>query len=189
MLKIHYLVKMAQFGENGAVHVFGPQKGAGLHEVELLEKFMNQFNQIIFKKTGKDLSSMPGAGAAGGIAVTLKALFDASIVNGVDFLLEQMNFEESIKSADLLITAEGKVDHQTLHGKGPHGVAEKAKIYGIPSIILTGQADDIDFLNEGFSAIFPITNGPMSLEQAIIETESNLCETAKQIGNLLSIKK
>jgi len=175
-------------GSTGAAHVFGPQKGANSEEVKMLEKSMKRFNEIVIKNTSKDYSKMAGAGAAGGIAVALKAFFNAKIVSGVDFLLEKMNFEDSIKNADYLITAEGKVDSQTLQGKGPFGVAEKAKSYGIPSLILVGKADDIKELNHGFDAVFPITNGPVTLEKAMERTAIDLEETARQIGNLLSLK-
>jgi len=175
-------------GPSGAAHVFGPQKGANSEDVKMLEKSMKRFNEIVIKNTSKDYSKMAGAGAAGGIAVALKAFFNAKIVSGVDFLLEKMNFEDSIKNADYLITAEGKVDSQTLQGKGPFGVAEKAKSYGIPSLILVGKADDIKELNHGFDAVFPITNGPVTLEKAMERTAIDLEETARQIGNLLALK-
>ena len=180
-------VENPMLGANGAAHIFGPQKGAEPKDVELLEKSMYRFSELVLNKTGKDLSEMPGAGAAGGIAVTLKAFFNATLVSGVDFLLEKMNFEVSITSADILITAEGKVDSQTLHGKGPFGVAEKAKAHGVPSIILAGKADDINQLNHGFDAVFAITNGPMTLENAMNRTALDLEETSQQLGNLLAI--
>lgn len=175
-------------GRDGAVHVFGPQKGAGPEAVEKLEKAMKRFNNIIKSETGKDFSKTAGAGAAGGIAVSLIAFFNATMVSGVDFLLDKMGFEHSIKEAELLITAEGKVDAQTLQGKGPFGVAQKAREYGIPSIILAGKAEEIDQLNHGFNAIFPITNGPNSLVEAMSSTAKDLEETARQIGNLLALK-
>ena len=176
-------------GKDGAAHVFGPQKGADPKSVEKLEKSMKRFNTIIKKISGKDFSQTEGAGAAGGIAVSLKAFFNTTMVSGVDFLLEKMKFEDAIEDADLLITAEGKVDAQTLQGKGPFGVASKAKNHGIPTLILAGKADDIDQLNHGFDAVFPITNGPMSLEKAMRSTAKDLEETARQIGNLLALKK
>lgn len=175
-------------GTNGAAHVFGPQKGAEPESVKKLEKSMKRINKIFVQEVGNDYSRMEGAGAAGGIAVALKSFFKTSLVSGVDFLLDKMNFAESIKDADLLITAEGKVDQQTLQGKGPFGVAEKAHAHGVPTIILAGQADDIDQLNHGFNAVFPITNGPRSLEDAIDRTALDLEETATQIGNLLALK-
>ncbi|MCG8310686.1 MAG: glycerate kinase [Cytophagales bacterium] len=173
-------------GLNGAAHIFGPQKGAGPEEVELLEKAMQKFNKILIRKTGSDLSKIEGAGAAGGIAVALKSFFNATVVGGVDFLLEKMNFEASLKTARYLITAEGKADAQTLQGKGPFGVAEKARSCGIPSIILTGKADDFNQLNQCFNMVLPITNGPMTLQKAMDRTAIDLEETARQIGNLLA---
>jgi glycerate 2-kinase len=174
-------------GQHGAVRVFGPQKGAGPDDLNTLEKSMRRMNQVIIKKFGNDLSKIPGTGAAGGIALVFKAFFNASIENGVQFIMSNIDFEEKIKDADLLITAEGKVDSQTLDGKGPYGVAVKAKEFGVPSIILVGKADDIEQLNTGFSAVFPITNGPMTLEQAIENTTDDLERTATQIGNLLAL--
>lgn len=176
-------------GKNGAAHVFGPQKGADSKAVEKLEKSMERFNAIIKRTTGKDFSQMEGAGAAGGIAVILKAFFNTTMVGGVDFLMEKMGFEDAVKDSDLLITAEGKVDAQTLQGKGPFGVAAKAKEHGIPTLILAGKADDIVQLNDGFNAVFPITNGPVSLEKAMRSTAKDLEEAARQIGNLLALKK
>ena len=182
-------VEITLLGKDGAAYVFGPQKGAGPKAVEKLEKSMKRFNAIIKSKTGTDFSQMEGAGAAGGIAVALKAFFKTTMVNGVDFLMEKMGFEDAIKDADLLITAEGKVDGQTLQGKGPFGVASKAKEHGVPTLILAGKADDIAQLNHGFNAVFPITNGPASLEEAMSKTAEDLEETARQIGNLLALKK
>ena len=174
-------------GKNGAVYVFGPQKGAGPETMEVLEKSMKRFSEIIQRNTRKDFSMMEGAGAAGGIAVALKSFFNTSMVSGVDFLLKNMGFDTSISGADLLITAEGKVDVQTLQGKGPFGVAAKAREHGVPSIILAGSADDIAQLNHGFNAVFPITNGPMTLKHAMARTAEDLEETSRQIGNLLAM--
>jgi len=175
-------------GQDGAAHVFGPQKGADSEQVDILENSLFRFNSIVHQMSGKDFSEMEGAGAAGGIAVMLNAFFGAVLVSGVDFLLKKMNFEESLQKADLLITAEGKVDGQTLSGKGPYGVAEMAKKYNVPSVILAGKAEDVEQLNTGFAAVVPITNGPMTLEQAMEQTANDLEITSMQIGNLLNIK-
>jgi glycerate kinase len=174
-------------GQHGAVRVFGPQKGATDIDLTILEKSMTRMNQVIIHKTDHDFSSLPGTGAAGGIALVFKAFFNASIENGTRFIISNMDFEQKIKGADLLITAEGKVDSQTLEGKGPYGVAAKAKEFDVPTIILAGRADDMERLNAGFSAVFPITNGPMTLEQAIENTANDLERTATQIGNLLAL--
>ncbi len=174
-------------GIHGSAHVFGPQKGADPKAVEKLEKSMKRYNQILVSKTGNDFSQMEGAGAAGGIAVALKSFFPTTLVGGVDFLLDKMGFESALSDADLLITTEGKVDKQTLQGKGPAGAANVAKTHGIPSIILVGHAENIYELNTVFDAVFPITNGPMNLEQAMQNTGKDLEATACQIGNLLAL--
>lgn len=172
-------------GEHGAVHVFGPQKGAGPADLEMLEMWMNRLNSIILEKTGNDYSTQPGMGAAGGISLVLKAFFKTSMQSGVEYLLARTDFDTCLQNSKLLITSEGKADRQTLRGKGPFTVAAKAAEYGIPSILLTGKADDIDELGAGFSAIFPIASGPVSLEYAIQNTAKDLERTAWQIGNLL----
>ncbi len=176
-------------GPHGAAQIFGPQKGADPHAVKLLEKAMERYSNLITKKTGKELADLPGLGAAGGIAMPLKAFFNTNLVSGVDFILKSMGFEEEIRSADWLITAEGKADRQTLEGKGPFGVARSAKIANVPTILLTGEAKDIEELNKGFTAVFPITNGPASLEEAMASTAHDLEMTAMQIGNLLATKR
>lgn len=176
-------------GQNGAAHIFGPQKGANPEMVNQLENCMSRYNEILFDETGNDYSAMEGAGAAGGIAVTLKSFFNTKLESGVDYLLSSMGFEDEIKNAQLLITAEGKVDSQTLQGKGPYGVALKAREHDVPTIILAGKADDIDDLNTGFLSVFPITNGPVTLENAMMQTATDLESTACQIGNLISLSK
>ncbi|NJN24637.1 MAG: glycerate kinase [Cyclobacteriaceae bacterium] len=118
-------------GPKGAAHVFGPQKGADNIQVQQLEKAMANFNDFIYKHTGKDYKNTKGAGAAGGIALGLMAHFNARMLGGVDFLLEKMGFEKQLTHADLLITGEGKADSQTIGGKGPSGVAVRATAIGI----------------------------------------------------------
>ncbi len=172
-------------GEEGAAAVFGPQKGADEDGVNRLEGLLTNFNEVITGHTGKDYSLMAGGGAAGGIAVTLKAFFNAQIVSGIDYLLDKMGFEAALGDADLIITAEGRVDRQTLLGKGPMGVIEKAKKHHIPSIMLAGQMLDLELLSQVIDALFPITNGPVTLDEALHSTAVDLENTACQIGNLL----
>jgi glycerate kinase len=174
-------------GENGAAMMFGPQKGASPAQVQQLEVAMGRYNELIKKKTGNDGSMMPGAGAAGGIGFSLKAFFNTRLLSGVEFLLSAMGFEEKVMQADLLITAEGKVDKQTLQGKGPMGVAVLAGKHKIPCIMLAGKVDDVERLNTEFHAVFPITNGPNTLDKLMQTTRDDLVQTSMQIGNLLAL--
>ncbi len=101
-----------------------------------------------------------------------------------------MKLDEHLSGADLVITAEGRIDEQTRHGKGPYAIAQNAKKKNVPTIALAGQIDpDFDIsAYEAFSAVFPIGNGPATLDEAIELTPINITRTATQIGQLLSIK-
>jgi glycerate kinase len=128
-------------------------------------------------------------GSAGGVAAGLAAFFNAKLVSGISYFLDVVQFERDLKNADLVITAEGKVDNQTLEGKGPFGVAQKALQHAIPVVILAG-AVPVSFnkeLHQFFDAIFPISNEPARLDEAISNTASNLERTAFEIGNLLAL--
>lgn len=174
-------------GPDGAAMVFGSQKGASENDVHKLEQYLKHFSSLVKKITGKDFSTMPCGGAAGGISVSLKAFLNAEMVNGIDYLLEIMEFEQSLQGADLLVTAEGRADNQTLAGKGPAGVAHKAAQYGVPTILLAGEVEDIQSLNTLFQAVFPVTNGIVSLDHALEHTPDDLQRTCHQLGNLLSV--
>ena len=120
-------VKNPLLGSNGAAAIFGPQKGASKKAVELLENRLANFNDIVLHRMGKDMSSIKNGGAAGGVAAGLNAFLNAELVNGIDYFLLATGFEEEIAKANMVITGEGSIDLQTLHGKGPFGVAKKRK--------------------------------------------------------------
>ena len=93
----------------------------------LLEKCLNQLNKIAKKDVKVNMDSFKHGGSAGGVAAGLAAFANAGLVSGISYFLDILNFEDELKNADLLITAEGKLDAQTLEGKGPFGVAGKSK--------------------------------------------------------------
>ncbi|KAA5544830.1 glycerate kinase family protein [Adhaeribacter rhizoryzae] len=176
-------------GPKGAAQVFGPQKGANPETVLLLEQGLNRLNQVLKAALNKDMADWVHGGAAGGTAATLAAVLNADLVPGVNYLLDLTGFNEALANADLLITAEGGLDEQTLAGKGPYGVARHAQEKNIPVIALAGQipANLNLALFEYFNAVFPIGTGPVSLEDALAHTTENLTRTAWQIGNLLQL--
>lgn len=176
-------------GENGAARVFGPQKGASEEEVEMLEKNLESFNTLIKDILKKDVGLMPKGGAAGGISAALYAFFNAELVNGLEYLLELTNYKNELAKADLIISAEGKVDSQTLEGKGPFALAQIANDHKIPVIIFSGQVSkDLDLQSfKNIEAIIPICPGPVSLDEALENTEINLIRTAEHIGNILNL--
>ena len=175
-------------GIHGAASVFGPQKGASDKDVLLLESALSKFREVALKQTGKDMGIVKHGGAAGGTAAGLYALLNANLVNGIDQFLEITGFEKALEDADMLITGEGSIDEQTLHGKAPYGVAVLAKKKGIPVIGVAGKLplESNEALHEYFDVLLTIGNGPVELKQAMHDTEANLIRTARQLGNMIT---
>ena len=152
--------------------------------IEALDAGMRHLAAVIFRTTGKDISSCPGAGAAGGMGGSLSAFLNAELKPGIQLLLEIQNFAEQIKDADLIITGEGKSDRQTLMGKVPSGILQEARRQHIPVILLAGAIEDAGILNAaGFRGVFSITPSPISLEQAMQPefAQENIQRTVEQI--------
>ena len=177
-------------GKNGAAAVFGPQKGANKKEVALLEKCLYQFNKIVKKDLKIDMDSFMHGGAAGGVAAALAAFMNAKLVSGISYYLDIVSFDNELKNTDFVITGEGALDTQTLEGKGPYGVAEKANQHKIPVIVLAGQVPQkiVKELHQYFNAIFSIGHAPASVAEAINSTAADLERTAFELGNLIALK-
>jgi glycerate kinase len=176
-------------GENGAATVFGPQKGASGGDVEQLEACLTKFRDVAFRKTGKDMAALKHGGAAGGVAAGLHTFLDAKLVNGIEYFLDTTGFDKTIEKSNLVITGEGCIDTQTLLGKGPYGVAKRAKENSIPVIGLAGKVPLIidKHLQEYFDILLPISNEALDIETAMKYTYDNLLRTAKLLGDLLSM--
>lgn len=158
------------YGPEGASIVFGPQKGAGPKMQIRLDKALESFANVAAEYLGEDYSRLPGSGAAGGLGFAFIAFLNASIVRGIDMVLDTIDFDSHLRNADLVITGEGKIDSQTCMGKAPSGVLERAKKYGIPVIAIGGTVDPTavsGLLNAGFKGVFDIVDGHMSLEEAM----------------------
>ncbi len=186
-LKIAVDVMNPFLGEQGAVRVYGPQKGLKPKYFEQFEAGLARLRDEIMKLTGKDID-VEGAGAAGGIAGSFYGLLDAEIKSGIELILEILNFDELLQQGvDLVITGEGKLDHQTLFGKAPYGVASHAHKFGIPVIAIAGGVEDEDKLLEYFDSIFSIVRGPISLKEALKTAKDNLEKTIRAIGSLILV--
>ena len=170
-------------GENGAASVFGPQKGATPEMVKELEIGLTNWVELLEKHCGRELRNIEGAGAAGGLALALIAFGRAEIVPGADFVLQQLQFEEHLKWADLVITGEGKIDSQTLNHKAPYAVAKAAKKQNKPVIALGGKVEPI--VSDAFDGIYSIVNGPMELRQAMQNSGDLLYNLSFQLAKTL----
>lgn len=176
------------YGTDGAAYVFAPQKGADAAMIEALDAGMRHLAAVIFRTTGKDISSCPGAGAAGGMGGSLSAFLNAELKPGIQLLLEMQNFAEQIKDADLIITGEGKSDRQTVMGKVPYGILTEARKQHIPVVLIAGGIEDTDILTRaGFHGIFPITPSPVALERAMQPefARMNIRRTVEQICRII----
>ncbi|MEA5403775.1 glycerate kinase [Arcicella sp. DC2W] len=182
-------VKNPLLGENSSAKVFGPQKGATVEDVEFLEKVLVNFAEVIHRQFGKSTGNLEYGGAAGGVSAGLASLLNAKLVNGIDAFLSLTGFDEALKRNDIVITGEGSLDSQTMQGKGPFGIAERAKALNIPVIGLAGRVplEDAEALKSHFEVVFVIGNEPTELKNAIENTAENLTRTAEQIANLLAI--
>jgi len=178
-------------GELGSAAVFGPQKGASPEAVMNLEASLRRLAEVVLQQTGKDISSIKYGGTAGGAAAGLYAFLNAKLVNGIDYYLQLTGFDKALEQTDLVITGEGGIDKQTLQGKGPFGVAQKAKLKGIPVIALAGKVPLINDINlqEYFDVLMPIGDGSFDMKTALASTSGNLTRTSREIGNLLSLLK
>lgn len=159
-------------GPNGASEVFGPQKGASLADIQILDLALNRYAEVVEKQQGINVKELTGGGAAGGLGAALMAFLNASVKSGIKVVMEYLNFEEVVKNSDLIITGEGRLDAQTLGGKVIKGVSDIGKKYNIPVIALCGEVElkPSKFDELGLLSAFPILPGPCSLNDAILNT-------------------
>jgi glycerate 2-kinase len=176
-------------GPDGAAAVFGPQKGASPKAVQQLETALQCFAQVAKRQFDIDIATVVRGGTAGGAAAGLWALAGATLVSGIDYFLEVTGFDAALERADWVITGEGSIDDQTLRGKGPFGVAKRAKEKGIPVIGLAGRLpfERNAALSRYFDVLLPIHHRAMPLPKALTHTADNLTATARAIGDLLSL--
>ncbi len=186
-------VKNVFCGKEGAAKIFAPQKGATKAQVDVLDKGLENFANVIKKETKIDLCKISGSGAAGGVGGAFAALLNAEILSGIDGVLDAVNFDEKICDADFVITAEGKVDAQSAFGKAVCGVSMRAKKPKVPVIVLAGGVESgaEKLYKKHVAAIFPIIQTPASLEDSMYEktAKKNLEKTAENIFRLICATK
>jgi len=146
-------------GENGAAHVYGPQKGADPTQVRLLDAALRSWSRAVTRAGGEDVAGAEGAGAAGGVGYAAMAVLGAKQRSGAELVLELVGFDAALPGSALVITGEGALDEQTLHGKAPSVVAARAAAAGIPVIAVTGRcALPMDRIREeGFADVHALT--------------------------------
>ena len=156
-------------GPSGASYIYAKQKGASEDMLTILDSNLNKYATVVKKTLKKDLKYIPGTGAAGGTAMGLLAFLDATLTPGITLITELLQLEKYMKEAQLVVTGEGRIDAQTLHGKTIMGIASLAKKHSVPVLVFTGSIGQgiSEIYDQGVTAIFSIVNKPMSLETAI----------------------
>ena len=168
-------VEHVLLGEHGAAAVFGPQKGADAEAVAVLEARNARWAEQLESATGKRVSDFPGAGAAGGIGAALFAL-GAQRRSGADVVADRTGQAALLASADLVITGEGKFDHQSLRGKLVTTLASAGAAHGVPTLVFAGQVtlDEADYASTSIVAAKSVTDFAGSVERAMEEASACL---------------
>ena len=169
-------------GPTGASAVFGPQKGATPEIVAELDAALGHFADVVEQDLGADVRNRAGAGAAGGLGAGLMAILNAELRAGVDIVLDAVGLEERLDGADLVITGEGQIDASTVFNKAPVGVARLARRRGIPVFGLAGSLGQgyEEVHNLGIDAVFTLVDRPMTLDEALADTERLVTSLAEE---------
>jgi len=176
-------------GEEGASAVFGPQKGATPEMVADLDHALTHYAACIKQDLGIDVLSLEGGGAAGGMGAALFAFCGAKLRPGIDIVTEALHLDALVADACLVITGEGRMDSQTIHGKVPVGVARVAKRYHIPVIGIAGSLTaDVGVVHQhGIDAVFSVLYRICSLDDALEHAGENVRMAACNIAAVMKV--
>ncbi len=174
-------------GPRGTAFVFSPQKGADPDTVGFLEDALTHFAAVVEGGLKRRCSTVPGAGAAGGIGFGLLSFCGASLQPGFELVAQAMQLQRRMAAADLVLTGEGRLDSQTLEGKGPAGVAAMARSLGKPVLAFAGSIEEEPVLFRQFDALVPIIDRPVSLEEAMQNAAAFLERAAARTARLLRL--
>jgi len=163
-------------GPTGAAGMFGPQKGADPAQVTLLDKALRTWSEHI----DPAMADAPGAGAAGGVGFAALAVLGATRGSGIDLLLELIGFDKHLPGAQLVITGEGSLDEQSLHGKAPIGVVNAAARAGVRTIAVAGrcQLDKPTLARAGITAAYALTDLEPDPARCIADADRLLAQLA-----------
>ena len=176
-------------GPRGASAVFGPQKGATPAMVQVLDANLARLARIVERDLGVAVDAVPGAGAAGGMGAAMLAFFGATLKPGIEIVTAAVELDAHVRDADLVITGEGRIDFQTVHGKTPIGVARVAKRHGKPVIGIAGSLGaDVGVVHaHGIDAVFSVLGKPCTLDEALRDAAANVELTARNVAAVLRI--
>ncbi len=178
-------------GKEGATLVYGAQKGADAADRVRLDNNLKHFSDIVKACSGRDILSIKGGGAAGGMCAGLMGFLNARTQSGIKLLLEKIDFDLIVRDADYVLSGEGKADSQTAYGKVISGIGEYTSKYNKPFIVVAGQLEDgyQTILDRGVSAAFCTAHYSRPFEEIKHRAEKDLFDTVKNICNLIKAAK
>lgn len=176
-------------GDEGATAIFGPQKGATPAMITRLDAALQHYAAIIKRDLDQDVEHIPGAGAAGGMGAGLQAFCGAELRKGIEIVTEALGLDAIVRDATLVITGEGRIDSQTIHGKVPIGVARVAKRYNKPVIGIAGSLTaDVGVVHQhGLDAVFSVLYEICTLDEALENAARNVRLTARNIAATIKL--
>lgn len=176
-------------GDLGASRVFGPQKGATDAMIVELDASLAHYAEIIKKSLHIDVLNVPGAGAAGGMGAALMAFLGAELGRGIEIVTQALNLEEHIHDCSLVLTGEGRIDSQSIHGKVPVGVASVAKKYHKPVIGIAGcLTTDVGVVHQhGIDAVFSVLTQIGTLDEAFRGAFDNIQRASRNVAATLQM--
>ena len=173
-------------GPHGATATFGPQKGVTASQVEVLDKAMGSYASRVAEAIGRDDSSHPGAGAAGGLGFACRAFLGAELVSGIERVIRLTGLDELLEGADACVTGEGRLDAQTARGKVVAGVARACARHGVPCVALVGSADPAAGSLEGLTAVVESSPRGMQLSEALSRARELYLDAADRTMDLIA---
>lgn len=170
--------------------MYAPQKGATAEHVEILHKNLENYALLIAKTTNNSMDNLTGTGAGGGLAAGFHAFLNATLQPGAPLVMDTLNLREVLKTADLVITGEGQIDSQSVHGKVPVAVARLAKEFNLPVIAIAARLGKgyYETYDHGIDAVFSMVNGPLSEQTCLAFTEPLLAAVSNNIARLLALR-
>lgn len=174
-------------GKEGASVVFGPQKGATAEMIPRLDRALTHYAQLIARDLDVNVLELAGGGAAGGMGAALYAFCGAQLRRGIEIVTDALRLDACVADADLVVTGEGRIDSQTIHGKVPVGVAKIAKRYNKPVIGIAGSLTaDVGVVHQhGLDAVFSVIYTICSLDEALKNASENVRMTARNVAATL----
>lgn len=174
-------------GPNGAAYIFAPQKGADEALVRKLDYQLSCLDKVIRQELGVSIALLPGAGAAGGMGAGCVAFLGAELKSGIEAILDMVNFDRILEDTELVITGEGRIDFQSIHGKVISGIAKRTRIRNIPLIAIVGAIHDsaATAYDLGVTAMFGIDREAVSFQECAHKTCENYQKTLEDILRLI----